>query len=394
MLSLRCSHLLSAGMLVLLASCDAMISESPTQVNWTYEDGSTVTVTVDPSYMSSQMVFHSLEEHHAYLQSLDESGVVRVNAQHWKLLRHAIDPAEISVLDKNRSVVVGEYLYEVEREAVYRRKLNEPKALRAMELFYGKSGNEDLHEFVRAAATRPGAAYSEDDFKNDFAKELAKELGELTKQSATLAKTSSFATCYYRGSTNYRDTMECFVDQPTLFPDGAGIYLPPHYEATPGYYEVRLFLLNSSYRDFLAKRSYGLTETSIRKVGSDDPYFGLAANSCPTYADVVVVRNDSESEYEYTVQIGNYFDAEVTIEGERYVPTKMRQVRLGFSVADGTHVGSNWSRVTTKLRDWRPLLLATSFTAAWGSSGGLIHTFRGGMGTLGIPRMNRSGSRA
>ena len=79
---------------------------------------------------------------------------------------------------------------------------------------------------------------------------------------------------------------------------------------------------------------------------------------------------------------------------ERYVPTKMRQVRLGFSVADGTHVGSNWSRVTTKLRDWRPLLLATSFTAAWGSSGGLIHTFRGGMGTLGIPRMNRSGSRA
>ncbi len=101
---------------------------------------------------------------------------------------------------------------------------------------------------------------------------------------------------------------------------------------------------------------------------------------------------------EWSVQIGGLLIDTLAYQfinnWKRCVPTKMRQIRLGFSVADGTHVGSNWSRVTTKLRDWRPLLLATSFTAAWGSSGGLIHTFRGGMGTLGIPRMNRSGSRA
>ena len=120
----------------ILGGCDAVTTGSTERVNRTYEDGHQVTVLVDPSYVSAPMAFQTVEQYHAYLRTLDESGTIRVNARHWSLLQHANDPAEISVLDRDRSVTVGDFAYYVGQEAVFRRKIDDPRSQRELELFY------------------------------------------------------------------------------------------------------------------------------------------------------------------------------------------------------------------------------------------------------------------
>ena len=175
--------LLMAVAAAIMDGCDAVTTGSTERVDWTYEDGLQITVVVDPSYVSAPLNFQTVEEYDSHLRSLDESGTIRVNAKHWNLLKHANDPAEISVLDRDRSVTVGDFAYYVGQEAVVRRKIDDPRSQRELVLFYGKSGQEDLLEFIRAAQTRPGDDVATGDYRNDFARKLALQLEGIHKVS-------------------------------------------------------------------------------------------------------------------------------------------------------------------------------------------------------------------
>lgn len=311
----------------LWTGCDSVVTEqSETHAIardaevYTYSDGSTVEVVLENTHRPERMRFASLDEFHTHLEKLDASGRIRVNVQHWAGLKHGNDPAEVSVLDADRSVEIGDFLYTLERDGVYRQSIGAPAESRVLEFYYGASGKEDLAEFTLASRAFDGTDVSGVEFKNAFARGLVQSAKEYLAKghsapSADYAAGKSMvigdATCDAPvQDSNSIDYRYCYGLYTTLFPDGTATWLPSDYDTSAGYYDVRVKMLNQSYTDGFKKKAYGVTGSSIRKNGSGDPYFGLTSTSCPTYSDVV---RSGTIEYQ---ESGYYFNVGVKVESD------------------------------------------------------------------------------
>lgn len=269
------------------ASTDTPASSAapPLTESYVYDNGLDVRVIVDAEYAPERASFASLNAYHEHLEHLDEAGTISVNAALWERLSHANDPAEISVLGASGTVVVGEYLYEVGPEAIYRTPLALDSGERELVHYYGLSGTADLDEFTLAAAALNGVDVDVSTLRNPFAKELA---GMATKtldakqDAPTFEAGSRSPACTYLGQSNSIDRAECLVGQVSL--PNMSAYLPSYYNTAGGDYDVKINVLNQSYRKGFKKKAYGNTQTTVRRSGSGDAYYGLGStNGCPGY---------------------------------------------------------------------------------------------------------------
>ncbi len=286
--------------------------------SYIYSDGTTLSVILDQSSRPQTRRFTSMDEFHLYLEDLISKGSIQVNDENWALLKHGNDPAEVSVLDDQRSVIIDESVYTLEVDGVYRHPVGAPESGRVLEFYYGQSGQEDLVEFTLASRAVNGIDLSEIDFKNDFARELVQWADDfLAAEQAIRAdkadETSALgaAVCdSAQAGPNSTDFRYCYADHSTLFPNGTSHLLPAGYDRSPGNYDVRVMMLNQSYRKGFKKKAYGVTGTSIRKHGSGDSYFGLVSENCPTYTDVRWLGSIEVEESGY------YFNVGVKVEGD------------------------------------------------------------------------------
>ncbi len=318
----RLALTLSALMpLLLLSACDTMTDEVTTHEAgataiaddaevWTYDNGSTVRVVADPHYSPERHSFESLDAYHRFLEELDAASSITVNAELWERLRHANDPAEVAVLDATGTVEVAGYLYEVGPEAIYKTRLDERGAERELEFYYGLTGDEDLREFERAVLALTGTPVDDTELRNPFAKELVREaratdIGSLTAHTAPEPSTqlSASGNCTSWSASDSRDFATCEVRN-TYIPYNMSGFLPAGYQTGSGDYNTRIWMINQSYRKGFKKKAYGATQVQVRRLYSNDPYFGLG-EVCP-----VIQRYDGQIRYY------DLFEVEVRVEGD------------------------------------------------------------------------------
>ena len=287
---------------------DAAVASTESYV---YDNGLHVRVIVDAEFAPERATFASLDAYHEHLEQLDEAGAIPVNAVLWERLRHANDPAEVSVLGASGTVIVAEHLYEVGPEAIYRTPLSSTDGKKELVHYYGLSGTADLDEFVLAVAAFNGVDVDASSLRNPFAKDLvvlAANAPHETQNLPTFEAGSRNPSCTYLGQSNSVDRAECFVGQVSL-PDMSA-FLPSTYSTAGGNYDVRINVLNQSYRKVFKKKAYGNTHTSVRRAGSNDEFFGLGVvNGCPGY---IVQFPPTAPDYG---QFRGYFSNRITLEG-------------------------------------------------------------------------------
>ncbi|MFT6865721.1 MAG: hypothetical protein ACJA08_000546 [Cyclobacteriaceae bacterium] len=132
---------------ILINACQEQESAQPQLEEVKYEmyDDEFVTVVLDPNYMSVSHHFQSIEEYDNYLNLMEESGVkVIVNKTKYQDLIHYFDPFEISVMDEENQVSIGDVIYKATSEATYKREID--KDAWELDIFYGLDGKADLKE--------------------------------------------------------------------------------------------------------------------------------------------------------------------------------------------------------------------------------------------------------
>lgn len=356
-------------MLAALNGCDAVTDEANPRSaesvpisSYVYDSGKTVRVVADPAYAPARRSFESLNAYHAYLEQLDAAGVITVNASLWERLRHANDPAEISVLDAAGTVVVGDFIYEVGPEAVYRTPVDEPDAEPELELYYGLTGDEDLKEFTRAALAYSGTVVDEAELKNPFAKEMIREAAALAEGGGmaaangiegSMGNDQARSACIDWYGSDSRHFGQCDVAD-TYIPFSMAGFLPSGYQTASGSYNTRVWMINQSYKKFLKKKAYAATQIQVRRSGSSDAYFGLSS-ICPVYNDYVDIPP-------YATNYKNMFEVRVRIEGS----TSLREACFVSRDADrsGGSESNHWSwayRVTTPGNGYHDLVLNEHF---------------------------------
>lgn len=130
--------------LLVMSACDTTEQKNQIQVeSYQLYDDVTIQVKLDPTFMHQSYSFSSLAEHDEYLDSLEQLGEVVLNPKLYSELSHYFDPIQLSVLDMDRSIHIGDTTFRATTEAIYKRTTNTNWILH---LFYGKSGDISLNE--------------------------------------------------------------------------------------------------------------------------------------------------------------------------------------------------------------------------------------------------------
>ena len=287
------------------ASTDTPISDAaaPSTESYTYNDGSTVRVVIDAEYAPERATFASLDIYHEHLEQLDDNGTISVNAALWARLRHANDPAEVSVLGSSGTVVVGGHLYEVNEEGVYRRPLSDEGAEQELVFYYGLDGEADLEEFSRAAASIHGAPVDPSEFRNPFAQEIVRNAVSYSEPASNIDGRTYGCVDWQGSNSSHFATCE---EGQIYFPYNMTNIVAPGHQGAPGDYDVRAWMLNQSYRKVFKKKAYAVTQAQIRRVGDPAGFTGLQV--CPAFDDSVDLPP-------YTIVLRNAFEVEVRVEG-------------------------------------------------------------------------------
>ena len=175
--------------------------------------------------------------------------------------------------------------------------------------------------------------------------ELRKIEQQRPREAPGLAK-SATSNCETFDASNNTDIMDCISNYYTTdFPYGASSILPSSYDRSAGAYNMRVRIINQSYRKGLKKKAYGVTAMSIRKSGSGDPFFGLTESSCPTYN---VIGQSGTVEYRRT---GDYFSVVVKVENSSW-QTGRCEVRHRTSRSGGAQSRHTAKYTSIDFRYW------------------------------------------
>lgn len=137
-----------ASVHVFLSSCTASFDqeEEPVQnIRYELDDGTVISVVLDSNYEQQHTLFDSYEQHDEYLQGLENSDEeLIVNKRLYEELSHMWDPFQISVLDLNGQISIGEEELKFTKLANYSRSIGSNRW--EMDIYYGESGKVDLQE--------------------------------------------------------------------------------------------------------------------------------------------------------------------------------------------------------------------------------------------------------
>ena len=163
------------------------------------EDGTeyVVPVLLNPDFRQERHTFESFDAYYAFIDKLSEQPVLTVNAALYKRLVHANDPAEISVLDVDGKVTIGNHEYTVTEVGAYRQGLGAPDQSRELVEYWGEDGQAVERELSRLYGLqhRPEELNTQT-FRNPFVQEKAQEILQ-----GTAAKTQNFDSRVYGNTT-------------------------------------------------------------------------------------------------------------------------------------------------------------------------------------------------
>ncbi|KAA1242420.1 hypothetical protein [Aquimarina sp. RZ0] len=136
---------------ILIVSCTKPEDENNTLLNLekvSYEiaDDQFVTVILDPNLEPKTHSFNSLDAHDDFLIQLEETSnnTITVNKKMYEDLSHYFDPYQISILDKNYAIKVGDDVFKATKEAIYKKSKGTDNW--KLYIYYGLSGKVSLEE--------------------------------------------------------------------------------------------------------------------------------------------------------------------------------------------------------------------------------------------------------
>ncbi|MEL6559708.1 MAG: hypothetical protein AAFQ94_16070 [Bacteroidota bacterium] len=114
------------------------------QVQYELEDGVFITVKLSDSHLQQSRYFKSLDDYYDHLEQLEKTGEpILVNKSLYEKLGHYFNPMEISLMDDNSQIEIGDKTYRADGTAAY--ELNEAGQWDKI-VHYGEDGNTDLDE--------------------------------------------------------------------------------------------------------------------------------------------------------------------------------------------------------------------------------------------------------
>lgn len=320
-------NILLGLLLIAFLGCENTLQQEQTFETINYElydlgNETSLKVVLDSDYEHETLIFNSEEEYENYALNLESIGEVKINPQFYKELSHALDPIEIHMLDKNRSIIVGNTKYTIDREALYAIDLSKENSVPELQIYYGLSGEEDLKEaemvYIHRNKLEELATYH---FKDPSARELYNEFVESYSDEDVIdlssgearAKCNSGSTCNY-GYFFYNAPGGELYDFKYRNTSSGTIYTA----------NIRWFIWNQSYRTgtfSLLPRGKGGTITEIDRLDgqgwkempeNDDP-IGLyhengTIDTSKPWTYVKIVTNEStqaKSEYKWRVRKKN-----------------------------------------------------------------------------------------
>lgn len=245
---------------------------------------------LEKSHLQGRQAFSTYSEYAARVEELETAPEIVLNADLYHKLKHANTAAEVSVLDMNGEVQVGEHVYSVTERGVYRRLAGNPPAENILVQYYGMDGYQDLRETMMLIGNfRLGQL---DNVKlEEVVDPTAREL-YITLASINDGKTSLDGSSFRRSEAHEQSVasktsgvieivcdynMPNSVDACTHYFDniiawGGGGNL------VAGNYEVVVESFNQSYRNGLNERARGGTVAWVRAQGSNsyDDWISMA----------------------------------------------------------------------------------------------------------------------
>ncbi len=222
------------------------------------EDGTehVVSVSLNPGFKQERRTFESFDTYYAFLDKLTEQSALTVNADLYRRLVHANNPAEISVLDTDGKVIIGDHEYTVTEIGAYQQDTGAPNQSRELIEYWGEDGKAVERELSQLYGLqhRPEELATLT-FKNPFVQQKAQEILQ-----GTAAKTQNRDTRYYGNTTI------CLPDNDAQFFDKTC-------------YPVRFLLWNQSTGRTFRRRAKGGTQAQAQ-IGST--WYGFGHYSLPS----------------------------------------------------------------------------------------------------------------
>jgi len=109
-----------------------------------YENGDehAVMLTLSDSLTQSRRRFSGDEDYHSELDLLMDRESLTLNASLYHRFIHALNPAEIRLLDSNGELVIGDYVHTTSEEAAYKYPLDDENQTLALVEYWGEDGKE------------------------------------------------------------------------------------------------------------------------------------------------------------------------------------------------------------------------------------------------------------
>lgn len=176
--------LFSSAVLFSCSETEELDDQIIEQVQYELEEGKFITVHLNPDFDQQSREFISMQAYDDHLDQLEEVGdIVTVNKDLYEELSHYFNPYEISLLDNNNQVKIGDILYRADQEAAYQQSAGDSWE---KIVHYGESGLVDLHETTKVYENL-GQLHLLENYK--FQSPEARRIYEEMKGSSGAAKT-------------------------------------------------------------------------------------------------------------------------------------------------------------------------------------------------------------
>ncbi|MCY4224641.1 MAG: hypothetical protein OXF06_07370 [Bacteroidetes bacterium] len=150
-----------------------------------------VLLTLSDSLTQSRRTFSSDEDYHTELDLLMDRESLTLDASLYHRLIHALNPAEIHLLDSNGELVIGDYVHTTSEEAAHKYLIDDENQTLELVEFWGEDGtavHREISQMIKLIG-RPDVL-SLQSFKNPFVQAQAAEFISYakTKSSPILGK--------------------------------------------------------------------------------------------------------------------------------------------------------------------------------------------------------------
>ena len=165
-----------------------------------------VKVTLDNNLVHEGRLFASEDEYYAELDRLMEKDELIVNASLYRKFIHALNPAEIYLIDMEGDVVIGKYVHTTTEVGAHKYVIDDPSSKPELEEYWGKDGQEmerEVLDFIKLMG-RP-EDMSSISFKNPFIQAQADEFVLAAKSASSSQRNKSFGDL---PTGRYLDTKE------------------------------------------------------------------------------------------------------------------------------------------------------------------------------------------